>query len=274
MVQLQEKDFIHEEYRKNPYPFWIWLCLLSFFVALLWGTKSWYAGQIQERIESIPFFQVTNREISLFLWQYPQHMRVHVAKKTGYLPAFQYLSKVTVEPELADDYVIAPPELLFLYHTWKRLLSEYTYEQVIPVQEFREFLNYAEEWQPAYWKEASTEYRALVSRLSDYNKEENLAPQLPVPVKQAFQGWRNYFAEGEQINQLKPTYEQVENFLKEHPHYARSYWRNLLEGSVPNYLKGLSGENREKPVPNEELAPFLKFALYNANKTQELAHGP
>ena len=51
--------------------------------------------------------------------------------------------------------------------------------------------------------------------------------ELPIIVRQAYQGWKNYFEEGPDINVLDPTYAEVNEFLKDHPHYMRNYWRNI-----------------------------------------------
>ena len=118
--ELNENKFIAEQYSKNPSPFWIWLGVIAAFGLLIWVGQNWYYQWIEKRLVENPFLQVTNREMSLFLWQNPEHMRVNVKQKTGYLSAFQYTDKLTVEPLLADNYVEAPPELLFLYHTWHR----------------------------------------------------------------------------------------------------------------------------------------------------------
>lgn len=267
--KLSEKDFIHEEYSKDPYPFWIWLFIIIGIVLLIWASRSWYRHAVQSQLQVSPFLQVTNRQLSIFLWQYPEHMRAHVKAKTGYLPAFQYVDKVTPEPELADHSVVAPPELLFLYHSWHRLLGEIWIPRSIPQWEFRLFLEYAEEWQPRYWVDAPAAYQELVATLPEKSADEDLQTQsfsaLPLVVRQAFQGWKNYFHEGVPINQVTPTFDEMERFLRAYPHYQRSYWRNLLEKTVPHYLETIGQEDASRTMPADQLAPFLKVAFFNAN---------
>lgn len=271
---LPEKDFIHEEYRKNPYPFWLWLVLLTIFAALMWGGRSWYQDFIIEKISSSPFTQVTNREFSLFLWQNPEHMRVNQKSKTGYLPAFQYLGQVGLDPQLADQYVLAPPDVIFLYHVWDRLLGPEFISRPISVDYFIRFLHDAEEWKPFFWPKAPKDYVALVNGLSERSPDENLdlLPQstLPLEVRRAFIGWMNYFKEGDQINKVQPTLAELQKFLGSYPHYARNYWRNIVAESTPHYLESVdSGKgDPESKVPTNELSSFLKVAFFNYQKGQ------
>lgn len=268
--QLQEKDFIQEGYKKNPYPFWVWTAVIAALFALLWGGKTWYWDQMRTQISNNPFLQVTNREISLFLWQNPEYMRANAKTKSGYLPDFQYLNKVTVEPDLADRYVLASPELLFQYHVWKQWLSDETPLRPISPSEFLEFLDYSEEWHPKYWSAAPAPYVEFVKSITKGRiTESNLAllstAQLPHDVRLAFQGWKNYFKEGDLINQVKPTYEQMQTFLAQYPHYARNYWRNIL----PEYLKAYTLEKKDSAsaiISQNELSPFLRTAFFNFQK--------
>lgn len=267
--KLQEKDFINESYSSNPFPFWLWLFLTALLACLFWGGSSWFFQQMNREIAESPFLQVTNRQFSLFLWQFPEFMRVHSAVKTGYLPGFQYQEKISLYPTEADKFVVAPPETLFLYHTWRRLVAEEFVQRPIPVKEFQEFLTYAEEWQPANWKEAPKEYEQLVTKLSDPATPQDLAPlsdsSLPFMVRQAFQGWRNYFKEGDAINQVKPTFEEMSRFLLSYPHYARNNWRNIFYDQVPEYLKQMDQmpADAKLEIPSDQLAPFLRVAFYN-----------
>lgn len=259
--ELSNKDLIYEGIKKNPQPFWLWMALLSIIFVLIWGFYSWYIDTILIRISQSPFLQVTNRELSLFLWNNPEHMRVHSNRKAGYLTAFQYVNKVSMEPELAGQYVIAPPELLFQYHTWTRLIKDEMPIAPIASKEFKEFLDYAEEWQPRYWKDAPEGYVELVNNLP-----EGILTTLPQDVQIAFQGWRNYFKEGESINKSLYTYKQVRDFLNKHPHYARNYWRNLIG---LHYLENLYLKKNEEIIPHSEMAPFLKVALFNSLKVEQ-----
>lgn len=269
---LPEKDFIHEEYSKNPFPFWIWLTLLTVLASLVWGTGSWYLATMKKQIVQNPFLQVTNREFSLFLWQNPEFMRVNVSTKTGYLPDFQYLNgRVTPEPESADRFVSAPPEILFLYHTWHRLLAGEMIPRPILVGDLQEFLNYDEEWLPKYWWKAPEGYVKLINQdLPDF-KDKSVDLQslpkdiLPPEVRLAFQGWKNYYKEGEKIDKVKPTFSQMQKFLDRYPNYARNYWRNIVLKTTPAYLQTntLGKFKPEDIVPGDEMTSFLKVAFYN-----------
>ncbi len=267
--QLPDKDFIQNNVPKNNLPFWLWGILFTLFVSLMWGGGSWYSKKMGQELQEHPFLQVTNRQMSIFLWQFPEHMRVNVTTgRTGYLPAFQYVDKLSLEPQMADLYVVAPPELLFLYHTWHRLLSPEFIPLPIQLSDFKEFLLYAEEWQPKYWPEAPADYVKFANALLE-NKDINsgtlkdLAP--PKIVVQAFQGWKNFFKDGEAINQVTSTYKQMTSFLEICPNYARNFWRNIMADKYPHYLKTLTLEkfNPSDTLSNDQLAPFLKVAFYN-----------
>lgn len=193
-------------------------------------------------------------------------MRINQKKKNGYLPAFQYLDGVTVEPELADKWVQAPPEALFMYHTWKRLLGGYYFSRNIPQRMFLEFLSQDEQWDPKYWVQAPDAYVELVQWIKEGNTYDNLNllndREMPIMVRQAFQGWRNYTHEGDAINRVDPSYSELNFFLSEFPNYSRPFWKNVLEEKQPNYLlsEGLRGPDK---VPSNELSPFLKTGIYN-----------
>lgn len=268
---LSEKDFIHEGYSLNPFPFWLWLFLLAALIAILSGIDNWYGGKISMLMKSSPFLQVTNRDMSLFLWQNPEFMRVNVKEKNGYLPAFQYVDKVTVNVADADQYTVAPPELLFRYHTWHRLVSNEFSPTPIPVKEFKDFLEYAQEWHPMYWANAPQGYVQLVKELAS-RKDEDLSKvstnELPMPVRMAFQGWMNYFKQGDAINQVTVTQNQMQGFLESHPHYARNYWRNIVEETSPNYLISLSKANAgDNVIPKTEITSFTRVAVFNYLKS-------
>jgi len=184
-------------------------------------------------------------------------MRVHAKNKIGYLPGFQYMHRINIEPGFAEKMCIAPPSVLFFYHTWKRLLSSYLPKRKIEALEFQEFLNCLPEWSPHNWKKAPKNYANLI--------ENEKFETLPFEVHHAFFGWKNYYKEGEAINAFRPTFLQLQSFLKEHPHYARHYWKHILKDSSPNYLKTYASGlfNPSAYVPQDEIAPFLLAALYN-----------
>lgn len=276
MKNLSEKNFIADKGPLGPSlrPFLI--SLLFFFLAFLL-----LAGIVQvmqrnwKQIElAKPFLDVTNREISQFLWQFPSYMRVHVKQKTAYMPGFRYIESQTVDPAQADRFVTAPPEVLFLYHTWKRLLSRYFTPRSIPSEEFIEFLNSDTQWQPTNWPEAPSEYTHFVENLSDHplNEDLSLLPKtmLPIEVRQAFQGWKNYYKEGDFINEVNPTLEEMRGYLEKYPHYARNYWMNIteVEGVLvagANYLLVLDEPNHfpTEFIPADQLSGFLKVAYFN-----------
>lgn len=267
MDELEEKDFIHEEYKKNPYPLWVWFIVFILVAAVAWNGRTWFQEYMVKHISSDPFLQVTNRDFSLFLWQNSEFMRANAKSKTGYLPAFQYINHVTVEPELADQYVVAPPEAIFRYHVWDRLLRKEFIPTSISLTEFKEFLKEAEEWLPLFWPQAPQAYKELVERFPHMN-EQDLATlpvtTLPLEVRIAFQGWKNFYKKGEEINQLQPSYKEMTQFLASFPHYDRSFWRNILLETTPQYLKNLSVHaDSDEKIPPEELASFLKYAIYN-----------
>ncbi len=247
--------------------FWFWFTFIAFVAVLGWGGHAWFDKWLSSGRRDSPFLRVTNREISLFLWQYPEHMRANAPRKTGYLPGFQYIEKVSVDPLLAEEYVEAPPELLFLYHTWHRLLGNQYFPRPIPSKTFLKFLDYATEWQPIFWHEAPQDYVAFVKQLSGKEEEKELDLEslplttLPLVVRQAFQGWHNFFIDKEAINGVRPTYGEMRKFLSEHPHYARNYWRNILFEARPQYLT-MKGSEKDK-VPENELTAFLREGFYN-----------
>jgi len=268
LPQLPEKDFINESYSKNPWPLWLWFFLLTALIALLWGVGNWYSDKINILLTHSPFLQVTNRDMSLYLWQNPESMRINAKEKNGYLPGFQYIDKVTVDLAASDQYAVGPPELFFRYHTWKRLLYSEFSERAIPRKEFQDFLTYAQEWHPSYWPNAPKQYRQMVDGLSS-STVDNLTTlsldTLPIEVRMAFVGWKNYFQEGDAINSMQPTQQQMREFINVHPDYARNYWRNVVMNATPNYLKILMkpSENKDSIVPVDDMTSFLRVAFYN-----------
>ncbi len=271
--ELQEKDFIHEP--KNANPLWLWAAIVVGFIALIWGGKEWVTGKDRESSSiSGPFANVSNRDFSLFLWQNPEYMRVNVSTKMGYLEGFQYLNKVSVEPEMADKRVVAPPKVVFLYHVWNRLLGSDYIPRKIPTSEFKNFLNYCEEWKPEFWSRAPSEYVNFIKGLPTYKGESLEAlpmSTLPVVVRQAFVGWKNYAIEGAAIDAIKPTFQDVQDLLGSYPHYARNFWRNIQNWPDSPYLKSMLSKQFDPKavVPENELAGFLKVALFNFKQSDK-----
>ncbi len=275
---LSEKDFIQNKPVFTTLPFWVWLFLATIVVSLIWGGRQWYSNFIQKEKTHEPFLEVTNRQFSVFLWQFPSYMRVNVRSKGSYLSGF-LATRENFNSVTGEEFVSASPDLLFLYHTWKRLLFPDAIMRPIEAKEFAEFLEYLPEWQPKNWPEAPKGYVKFVESLNVEEAEDlQLLPEstLPVLVKQAFQGWKNYFKEGPQINALEPTFQQVKDFLKLHPTYARNYWRNIgqvagLQIAGPHYLYGFLEENEslDAKVPSDQLTPFLKVALFNVEQLKK-----
>ncbi len=255
--ELEEKDFIHEGVKKDPFPLIIWFIVLTALIASAWGLSTWYDKLITREIKQDPFLQVTNREFSLFLWDNPEFMRIHVSDKASYLPAFEYVETLAMKTEMAEDYVVVPPHVLFDYHTWRRLIFNEIPVQKVLKDDFKKFLDYAQEWKPENWKQAPSEYIKTVTTL-EKNTERVL--EVPREVQQAYTGWKNFFIEGEKINAFQPSYALLDRFLIDHPHYSRNYWQNML----PEYLKTQGkGDN---VIPRQELVGFLIKALYNFQK--------
>ena len=268
--ELQEKNFIHENKNRNPFPFWLGILVAIALIALLWTGIASIKREMTVQIGHHPFLQVTNRQFSLFLWENSEHMRIYAKRKSGYLPDFEIVGDIAhLNPEAADSYVMAPPEILFLYHAWNRLVAKTYFPRPIPMFEFREFLNYAQEWTPKYWPDAPEGYVNLVKRLKKQKLDDlGTLPEtiLPLAVKKAFQGWKNYFREGDLIKQLRPTYGEMETFLQSYPQYARNHWRN----SFTDYLRGLLQEDfdSDRAILQHELTPFLGVAFYNYQRSK------
>ena len=242
---LSEKDFIHESYQENPYPLVTWLFFIIILGVTILGVKEWQASFMEQQYAVRPFLQVSNRNFSIFLWQHPELMRVTVQKKSDYLPGFRAYGRPGIKDDKADDYVIVPPERLHHYHLWNRLIGNQLWSSDLSGERFKQFLVENKEWSSVEWQHSKK-------------------------IQQAFSGWTNYFFEGGQINEIRPTYGEMRRFVEEHPSYSRSYWRNLY----PNYLKSISHEIPEsEQVPLKEIPAFLRVALFNANHhPQQPAH--
>lgn len=241
MADLSERDFFSNQ-SLSFFPFlffFLALSLIVFFSLLL---------SPQEK-EKEAFSSVTNREFSLFLWDFPVFLRSHAAKKMGYLPDF-FTDRPNFDPEAGENLIKASPDILFLYHTWKRLL----FNQITPplIEEsnpaFLQFQKEMPEWFPPYWK----------GSLND------------ISIRKAFVGWQNYFKNGEAINTTQVTVRQLKDFLELHPHYGRSFWRNLERAGGKRivgkeYLFILEEPLLEEStvVPSEQMSSFLKVALYH-----------
>lgn len=264
--QLEEKDFIQESYNKDPQGTW-WLiafAALTFLTAIsIWTLGAYRQGVLNQRQQSSPFYQVTNRQLSLFLYPHSTYMRVHQRSKSNYLPGFDYQNRVGITEGFADKLAIAPPALLHHYHTWQRLLGSHHSARAISVDDFSAFLEENPEWLPDNWPDAPSSYPSLIVKI--LARQIQSLDKLPLAVKQAFTGWKNYFHEGEEINALDVSKETIQLFLKEHPHFERHYWRNfyLADDESSLYLNKLDSSETSSILPNEQIPPFLKVAIFN-----------
>lgn len=269
---LSDDQMINESYKKNPYALWMIIGSLFLLIVSLLVGRDWVEeGGVLVDGKKSPFQEVTNREFSTFLWYNPEFMRANVSMKTAYLSGFQYIEKLSVEPEMAENRVNAPPEVLFFYHAWRRLLSQTILVGPIYADEFRSFVDYAEEWQPKYWKGATEQYRALVAERSE--GRDDIRDQIPDEVALAFQGWKYFFLEGKRVEQFKPTFAQVGEFIEVFPQYRRSYWKNIVG---EQYLQSFNNvrNHPDALVPRKELTGFLKIGLYNYLRSREAMAKP
>lgn len=255
-------------------PIWIVLVIVGALIILVLGIHNWYQKEMKKLQTESSFFHVSNRELSLFLWQNPRFMRVNVSTKDAYLPGFQYLDKVTPEEGMADNIAQAPPNVLFQYHTWKRLLGGLPVTRSIPKQQFLEFLKDSDEWQPGNWPGEPPTFSEFVKKLPESSITDLKSVSfdiLPNEIRMAFIGWKNYYREGKEINDLKPTYALLERLLSAAPNYNRNFWRNIVMEAEQSYLldyfKGTF--KADDPIPSDQISPFLRVALFNQKKTEE-----
>jgi len=270
---LDEKDFIYRGKEKEPIPFWMFFAIVAAIFSFLWIGGNWIFKERQTKIENNPFLQVTNREMSLFLWENPELMRQSARNKTAYLPGFHSVGRnANPKLETVEKYVTAPPQVLFKYHTWDRLLGDKVFARPITRDEFSAFLKASPEWLPEHWPKAPEEYKQLIKEFGIINRSKlQTLPKavLPKDVRKAFVGWKNYYREGDAINRLSPTLTELRQFLIKHPNYCRHHWQNIY----PNYLKSLADPSlgAQETIPNEEMPPFLRAAFYNAQRANSSA---
>lgn len=252
---------------------WVFLVLFCAVFGLLWFSACFHTKILSERINRSFFYKVSNRDFSLFLWQNPEFMRANAYNKLGYLPHFNTDQGVQVIPELADQHVSVPSDVLYRYHIWKLLLGKSLANRPINVTEFKNFLRNNPEWYPQYWSKSTPAYKQFIDHLDsliDVDLQNYSYKAFPLKVRMAFQGWKNYFFEWDDIKEVRPTIEQMKTFLEEHPGYKRCLWRNLLLSDKPDYLKPFWG-CRSPPSSNDslnddELSNFLKAGFYNYSK--------
>lgn len=265
---LFEKNFIDNGLNKTFSVAWLWLFIITALLAVLWGIGALFREETACQVFKAPFLQVTNRKLSVFLWQYSSLMRINSNNKNAYLPGFQYIDGVNPELQMVDQYAVAPPEVLFLYHAWDRLIGCEFARRTISPEEFQNFLRDVPEWAPQNWADAPLGYIQLVESLSHNSVadlQEISEDFFPMIVRQSFQGWKNYYKEGESINRVKASYGEMKMFLEQFPYYGRSYWKNILEETTPKYLHTVSDDHRDPQaiIPSFELSSFLKVAFFN-----------
>lgn len=256
------------------FPLWFWFGGIALVLALFWGVLSWFQEPVKQGSEAGPFFRVTNRQMSLFLWENPEFMRVRQGLTQSYLPAFEQADRMKLDPTKADEWAVAPTDILFRYHVWDRLLSQERFPRPIPPQEFRAFLEVVPEWNIKYWLEAPPAYDDLVkSLLQTQLTDLSVLPEttLPHDVRRAFFGWKNFYQEKSAIEHVSPTFQAMKQFLEAHPPYGRSYWRNIVADVAPNYLKELNSPSigPQEIIPSDEMALFLRTAFFNSYKASE-----
>ncbi len=248
----------------NPMPLWLWILIIVGVFAFLWTGLNRIAISIADKREITFSKDITNRDISLFLWQNPKYMRIFAIKKSGYLPGFQSKGRVTPNLATVDDVAKGTQELIYLYTTWKILIGDYQNMRKIAVSEYQEFLSYAQEWYPQNWKKAPEDYRYLIEELDTLDIEDMQSLPLstfPKGARNAFFGWKNFFKEKEQIDQQIITFSDMLNFLEKYPNYSRNHWRNIY----PKYLEGFleKSVDLQKQIPEDQMQDFLKIGFFN-----------
>ena len=248
-----------------------WASVLGYLglAFIIYGLTFWLHILIEEKRPVNVYSKVANRDYSLFLWQNPQWMGNLKSKETLYVTGDWSAGKSFADPRLAEAYVTLPADILYIYNTWRTQVWQYLPPRPIPAGKFLRFLAICDMWQPRNWTEAPLDYNDLIEKLGSMNPLEDLQKQplsiLPHEVRLAFIGYENYFFEANQINALKPTYGDIQAFLKKYPQYGRSYWIKAIDGRYPKYLLSYSQAQYvpNEMVPDDELAPFLRAALYN-----------
>lgn len=256
MQSIKDEDLIHEGLKNSPSTFLKTFCLVALCTAVFGSALIFYSKRLDEYFSLKPFLKVTNRKMSLFLWQNPSLMRSFAKNKNSYLPAFEYLEKIGLNPEYAEENASAPPDVLFLFHAWNRLISQDFPSRKVGKEEFQTFLLDAPEWHPNNWATAPKSYKKMISSL----EAEDRVYALPNDVLQAFIGWKNFFVEGNAINAKSFSKAEVEKFLRHYPNYSRNFWHNI---AGDNYLKSLKNISSSASLPNNEIPAFLRVALYN-----------
>ena len=157
-------------------------------------------------------------------------------------------------------------------------MSDLPVTRSIPKQQFLEFLKDSDEWRPGNWPGEPAAYPEFVKNLPESSVTDLKSTSfdiLPNEIRMAFIGWKNYYSEGKEINDLKPTYALLERLVSVAPNYNRNFWRNIVMEAEQNYLldyfKGTF--KADDVIPNNQISSFLRVALFNQNKTEEESAG-
>lgn len=244
---------------------------LSFSLVL----SQWYTQLQKIEKKHDPFLEVTNRDFSLFLNSFPSF--IPFAKHDTQTE--ETVSNSLLQIDIDNTFVNAPEEVLFLYHTWHRLLFLYAPLRIIRPTEFREFLTTVPQWDAIGWPEAPIAYKELLQSQKYLNMkdlQELPFTTFPLTVRQAFQGWKNAFKEALEIDSWNPLFSDVLSFLLNFPNFARNEWRNIdqvagLHVAGLDYLSSILHKDFQPTdiVPSTQLSSFLKIALFNMHKAKE-----
>lgn len=266
---LKEQDFIPKETWKSPNPFLLGLFFVATAVVIASGTLSWYNEKKTQKFQK-PFYNVTNRSFVLFIRQNPSFLKQNVSSNEAYLPGLKLIENVGSNADKADALVQAPDNILFQYHTWKRLLDYPPFKRPIPLDQFKDFLKAYIEWTPDHWKDAPKNYADLVRKINAGAPVGHLEDVLPIEVQKAFTGWKNFTIEKDTMEEFTPTFGLLRDLIKKYPNFQRNYWINLLKDSNPSYLEMISFEKVEpkEDIPLKDLAPFIDIALFNFAMSQ------
>lgn len=266
---LEERKFVQEKYSKDPSYFWIWMAIAAAILTLAWGLQSWYVKNESKNEES-PFAAVTQRQFSLFTAQFPEFGSS--SNKTALFSSSLY-GKDKINPSKLEERIEASAELLFLYHTWNRLIAAQQPIRAISSSQFLEFLQSQPQWQPSLWKEAPQNYVLLVNSLMGKKEVANSflkREELPLMAVLAFQNWLNFGVEQQEIKEMHISDAQEALFLKAYPQYSRSYWQNILKKRFPKYLLNIEKKAAASAAPagletpsQEKLPIFFQTALFN-----------
>lgn len=275
--ELKEEDFIQDEFKQSPNPYLLAIFFLAIITILITAIHTWYAEHQSAYRKTSPFYQVTNRDFSLFLLQNPRFLNQNVSNKEAYLPGLQYLKKLQSNLKDADNLVDAPDQMIFYYQTWNRLIDYPPPPRTIPVGEYKDFLSQYEEWTPVYWRNATRDYEELYRQIQNGTAPQNLATvsklALPDDAREAFIGWKNAIMEKEELEKFRPTFALLKEFLDKYPNFQRNYWFNILKASDWSYLETISFDKYDPTgnVPEDQIAPFLQIALFNYKKALDEA---